>query len=431
MTTVLEVVVPVHNEEVALAASVHRLHDHLTRTFPYSFRITVADNASTDRTWEVAQELVASLPDVAAVRLEEKGRGRALARVWGESDAVVLAYMDVDLSTDLGALLPLVAPLLSGHSDVAIGTRLHRSARVVRGPRRELISRCYNLILRGALGARFSDAQCGFKAIRADVATELLPHVKDTGWFFDTELLVLAERCGLRVHEVPVDWYDDPDSRVDVVSTARDDLLGVWRLGRDLSLKRLPVAEIAARIGRAPAEPPRSMRGEIAVFAVIGVLSTVLHLGGFVVLRQVVESAPLANAIALLVAAVANTAANRRWTFGVRGRAGAARHQVQGLLVFGLTLAMTTWGLDLLQAAMPNASTSVETLVVAVTTAVATAVKFLAMKLWIFAPGSLRPVRSRAAETPAHTSRATLAAPSVRLGPAPAVEGPATPVSGP
>ena len=133
------------------------------------------------------------------------------------------------------------------------------------------------------------------------------------------------------------------------------------------------------------------MRGEIAVFAVIGVLSTVLHLGGFVVLRQVVESAPLANAIALLVAAVANTAANRRWTFGVRGRAGAARHQVQGLLVFGLTLAMTTWGLDLLQAAMPNASTSVETLVVAVTTAVATAVKFLAMKLWVFAPGSLRP----------------------------------------
>ena len=427
MTTVLDVVVPVHDEEGALAASVRRVHAHLARTFPYDFRITVADNASTDHTWEVAQELVATLPEVAAVRLEEKGRGRALARVWSESDAVVLAYMDVDLSTDLGALWPLVAPLLSGHSDVAIGTRLHRSARVVRGPRRELISRAYNLILRGALGARFSDAQCGFKAITADVADELLPLVKDTSWFFDTELLVLAERCGLRVHEVPVDWYDDPDSRVDVVSTARDDLRGVWRVGRDLALRRLPVDEVASRIGRAPAEAPRSMRGEVAVFAVIGVLSTVLHLGGFVVLRQVLESPTVANAVALLAAAVANTAANRRWTFGVRGRAGAGRHQLQGLLVFGLTLAMTTWALDLLQSAMPDAPTSVETLVVAVTTGVATAVKFVAMKLWVFAPGSLRPHRSPTAREP---SPASGSAPSVALASA-AGRGETAPAAGP
>ena len=395
MTTVLDVVVPVLDEEAVLAASVHRLHDHLLHTFPYPFRITIADNASTDATWQVAQHLVATLPAVAAVRLEEKGRGRALNRVWSESDAIVLAYMDVDLSTDLDAVWPLVAPLMAGHSDVAIGTRLHRSARVVRGPRREVISRGYNLVLRATLGARFSDAQCGFKAIRADVAAELLPLVEDTSWFFDTELLVLAERCGLRIHEVPVDWYDDPDSRVALASTARDDLRGVWRVGRDLARGHLPVTEIAARIGRGPAEAPRSMRAELAAFAVIGVLSTVLHLGGFVVLRQVMESAPAANAVALLVAAVTNTWANRRWTFGVRGRAGAARHQAQGLIVLALTLGMTTAGLDLLQATMPGAPTWVETLVVAVTTAVATAVKFLAMKLWVFAPGSLRPVAAR------------------------------------
>ena len=125
--------------------------------------------ASTTRP-RIAAELAAELPDVRVVRLEQKGRGRALHAVWSTSDAPVLAYMDVDLSTDLAALAPLVAPLISGHSDLAIGTRLGRGARVVRGPKREIISRCYNLILKSTLAARFSDAQCGFKAIRADVA---------------------------------------------------------------------------------------------------------------------------------------------------------------------------------------------------------------------------------------------------------------------
>src|SRR5262249_2903122 len=151
-----------------------------------------ADNASTDGTLMIAHRLQRDLPHVRVRHLDEKGRGRALRTVWSESDADVLVYMDVDLSTDLAALLPLVAPLLSGHSDVAIGTRLARGSRVVRGFKREAISRSYNLILRGTLAARFSDAQCGFKAIRRDVARELLPLTVDTGWFFDTELLVLA-----------------------------------------------------------------------------------------------------------------------------------------------------------------------------------------------------------------------------------------------
>ena len=165
--------------------------------------------------------------------------------------------MDVDLSTDLAALLPLVAPLISGHSDVAIGTRLSRGSRVVRGPKREIISRCYNLILRSTLAARFSDAQCGFKAIRADVAHALLPHVEDTGWFFDTELLVLAERSGLRIHEVPVDWVDDPDSRVDIVSTAVADLKGVARLLKGFASGEIPVGAIAAQFGAGTTRPHR------------------------------------------------------------------------------------------------------------------------------------------------------------------------------
>jgi glycosyltransferase involved in cell wall biosynthesis len=231
-TPMVDIAIPVYNEVHSLAASVRKLHDHLTATLPTTFRITIVDNASTDATWTVARYLQRNLEHVAVRRLSEKGRGRALRAVWTESDAHVLAYMDVDLSTDLGAVLPLLAPLVSGHSDLAIGSRLARGARIIRGRKRELISRCYNLILRLTLRARFSDAQCGFKAITKPAAMALLPQIQDNGWFFDTELLVLAQRAGLRVYEVPVDWIDDPDSRVDLLDTAVKDLKGVWRLSR-------------------------------------------------------------------------------------------------------------------------------------------------------------------------------------------------------
>jgi glycosyltransferase involved in cell wall biosynthesis len=226
----LEIVVPVHNERIALEGSIRRLHGYLVSTFPFSWRIVVADNASTDGTLSRARRLSYELAHVDVIHLSAKGRGRALRAAWTASDARVLCYMDVDLSTDLAALLPLVAPLISGHSDVAIGARLARGARVQRSRKRELISRGYNLLLRIALRARFSDAQCGFKAIRADVARELVPLVLDEDWFFDTEVLVLAQRRGLRIHEVPVDWVEDADSRVDIAATALADLRGVARL---------------------------------------------------------------------------------------------------------------------------------------------------------------------------------------------------------
>lgn len=229
-TRLVEVVVPVHNEQAALRDSVSRLHRHLSGDFPCGFRVTIADNASADATWRIATELAAELPHVRAVHLADKGRGRALRQVWAASDADVVSYMDVDLSTDLNAFVPLVAPLLSGHSDLAIGTRLADGARVVRGPKREFLSRSYNLLLRSVMGARFSDAQCGFKAVRTEVARMLLPAVADEQWFFDTELLLLAERLDLRIHEVPVDWVDDPDSRVDLLRTAWDDLRGLARV---------------------------------------------------------------------------------------------------------------------------------------------------------------------------------------------------------
>ncbi|CCH78451.1 putative glycosyl transferase [Nostocoides japonicum T1-X7] len=379
---VLDVVVPVHNEERTLAACVRRLDAHLIATFPYPFRITIADNASTDGTWTVAEGLVAGMPSVAAVRLEAKGRGRALRQVWLASDAPVLAYMDVDLSTDLDALWPLVAPLMSGHSDLAIGTRLHRSSRVVRGPKRELISRCYNGVLRVGLGARFSDAQCGFKAIRADVAQELLPLVEDTSWFFDTELLVLAERCRLRIHEVPVDWYDDPDSRVDIVGTAADDLRGVLRMRRAFRRGSLPTAAIAARMGRRA--PVSGVGSQVLLFALIGALSYVLQLGLFGSLRELGVGAQLANVVALLASTVVNTAANRRWTFGIRGPSGTVRHQLQGLGIVAGTLALTAGSLGLLHVLWAAPPTWVETAVVGVATAAATVGKFVVMKRFVF-----------------------------------------------
>ncbi|MBE7190609.1 glycosyltransferase family 2 protein, partial [Jatrophihabitans endophyticus] len=246
----VEIVVPVYNEQAGLDAGVRRLHAFLREDFPFTALVTIADNASTDRTWEVAQGLARSLDGVRAVHLDAKGRGRALHHVWAGSRASVVAYMDVDLSTDLAALLPLVAPLLSGHSDVAIGSRLSKTSRVVRGPKREFISRSYNLLLRTTLRTSFSDAQCGFKAMRTEAARVLLPHVHDTAWFFDTELLVLAERSGMRIAEVPVDWIDDPDSRVDITSTALDDLRGIVRVGRALVRGDVPLSELRAAVGR-------------------------------------------------------------------------------------------------------------------------------------------------------------------------------------
>ncbi|MFL6126751.1 glycosyltransferase [Actinophytocola sp.] len=379
---VLDIVVPVFNEERDLAPCVRRLYTHLTGSFPYRFRITIANNASTDGTAGIADELSRAIPEVVAVHLPEKGRGRALHAVWSASDASVLAYLDVDLSTDLNALSPLIAPLLSGHSDLAIGSRLARGSRVVRGPKREFISRCYNLILRGALATRFSDAQCGFKAIRADVAVKLLPHVADTGWFFDTELLVLAERSGLRIHEVPVDWVDDPDSRVDIVSTAVADLKGIARLVRGFASGRIPVAQLRGQLGRDA--PKTGLLRQLVRFSVVGVVSTLAYLVLYVVMRDGL-GAQGANFVALGLTAIGNTAANRRFTFGVRGRTGAARHQFEGLIVFALGLALTSGSLALLHA-LASPGRALELAVLVLANLAATVLRFLLLRGWVFHP---------------------------------------------
>ena len=357
---------PVYNEAAGLERSVRRLHRFLSDGFPFSWRIVIADNASVDATPEIARRLALTLPSVRHLRLEQKGRGRALRAAWSASPAKVVCYMDVDLSTDLRGLLPLVAPLMSGHSDLAIGTRLAHGSRVVRGPKREFISRSYNRILRATLRARFSDAQCGFKAARRDALDGLLDDVRDQGWFFDTELLVLAQRRGLRTHEVPVDWVDDPDSRVDIVRTAITDLQGVARL---------------------------LVVGPVARFMAIGVLSTLAYALLYVILHPLLGAAG-ANAAALALTAVGNTAANRRVTFGLTGREGLARHHVRGAVVFALTLALTNGALAVLHGLDATPARGVELAVLIAASLTATITRYVALRTWVFTRPR-RPLRHR------------------------------------
>jgi len=381
-TRLVEVVVPVYNEEHTVERCVRELHAYLGETFPYDYRITIADNASTDGTWAVATRLAEEIPQVTAVHLDQKGRGRALRKVWGESDADVVAYMDVDLSTGLSAFLPLVAPLLSGHSDLAIGSRLHRGSAVVRGPKREFISRTYNLLLRATMAAKFSDAQCGFKAGRTEVVRQLLEQVEDDAWFFDTELLLLAERSGLRIHEVPVDWVDDPDSRVDIVRTVLDDLRGMARVARR-SLTGGGRVELPERVRTA--QLPPGLGWQLASFAVIGTLSTLAYVLLYLGLRQLMP-ALVANALALAATAVANTAANRRFTFGVTGARDALKDQVEGGIAFVIGLLLSSGAVALVAAVWPEAGHGVELGALVVANALATVVRFLLLRVWVFNP---------------------------------------------
>ncbi|MEU0950087.1 bifunctional glycosyltransferase family 2/GtrA family protein [Streptomyces canus] len=378
-----DVVVPVYDEENDLEPCVRRLHAHLDKNFPYAFRITIADNASTDGTPRIAAQLTAELPNTYSIRLAETGRGRALHTAWSCSDAPVLAYVDVDLSTDLAALLPLVAPLISGHSDIAIGSRLARGSRVVRGPKREIISRCCNGLLRGILAVGFSDAQCGFKAVRRDVAERLLPLAQDREWFFDTELLVIAERAGLRIHEVPVDWVDAPDSRVHILSTAFTDLRGMVRLGRALARGSLPLTALRRSGGDLDGELPAGLVRQLVRFAAVGVPSTLCYLLLYTALRPATE-AQAANALALLASAIVNTAANRRLTFGVRGRGGVLRHHLKGLTAFLIGLALTSGSLAVLLHTAPGAGHRVELVTLIAANLAATLLRFLLFRAWLF-----------------------------------------------
>ncbi len=228
----VDITIPVLNEERAIQSSLSTLASYLETECPYDWAITVADNGSNDGTSELASSFAAENPRTRVIRLDQRGRGRALKSSWSTSTADVVAYMDVDLSTGLESLRHLIDPIVEGRCEVSIGSRLVPESEIARSLQRELISRTYNKIARTLLRYDIVDAQCGFKAVRTNVARDLISRIEDNGWFFDTELLVLAHRSGMRINEVPVRWVEDNDSRVKIVKTASDDLKGIWRLRR-------------------------------------------------------------------------------------------------------------------------------------------------------------------------------------------------------
>jgi glycosyltransferase involved in cell wall biosynthesis len=230
----VDLVIPVLNEVNVLERSVAEVRGFLAERFPYPARIVIAENGSKDGTAELARDLAATYDNVQCLVLTQRGRGRALRLAWTSSDADIVAYTDVDLSTDLTALEPMCRAIHEDGYDIAIGSRLLPGSRVKRCVKREVISRSYNLLLRLALSVRFSDAQCGFKAVSRRFVSEIIPLVQDQAWFFDTELLVLGERLGYRVKEVPVIWVEDLDTRVKIIQTVIEDLRGIRRLNRVL-----------------------------------------------------------------------------------------------------------------------------------------------------------------------------------------------------
>lgn len=228
----VDITIPVLNEQRVLESSLNTLASYLSAECPYDWCITIVDNGSTDRTWSLAESFASVNPSARAIRLDRPGRGGAVKEAWSTSSADVVAYMDVDLSTGLESLRDLLDPIVRGETDISIGSRLAPGARVERSLKREVTSRIFNGIARRFLRYEVRDAHCGFKAVRASVARDLIPRIEDDGWFFDVELLTLAWRDGLRINEIPVRWVEDDDSRVRIVKTALNDLRGIWRLWR-------------------------------------------------------------------------------------------------------------------------------------------------------------------------------------------------------
>ncbi|MGV9310326.1 glycosyltransferase [Nonomuraea sp. NPDC003727] len=378
--TTVDVIIPVLDEERALPGCIETVHRFLRESFPLPWRITIVDSGSTDGTWELARRLSRDLPGVAAVRLETVGKGAAIRAGWSASGADVVAFMDVDLSTELPALLPLVMAVVSGHCEIAIGSRLLGGARIRRSFRREVISRGYNGLLRVGFRAGFTDSACGFKAARAEVIRPILAKVADDAWFFDTEMLLIAEHNGARVREVAVDWTEDADSKVRLWRTAWADLRGMVRVARALSSGAATV-ELPRPPDPAPAPSPPAriaLVRRLVSFGLVGLASTVVHAFLYLLLRTALP-VEAANLLALAATAVVNTEAHRRWTFNRRAGRRVVAHARAGLL-FLLNYAVTTTAI-VVTGAGPRWT---EGLALVCASLAMTAIRFTLLDRWVF-----------------------------------------------
>ena len=226
----VDIVIPVLNEQESLPICIAKLQNYISNNIEQKCNIVIADNGSNDDTPEVSKHLVSEYENIQYIRIPERGRGLALKTVWSKSESDIVCYMDVDLSTDLDAL-PILIDHLNGNHHIAVGSRLSKTSKVSnRSFQRELTSRGYNFLLKIFFFNKFHDAQCGFKGLRTITAKKILPLIKDNKWFFDTELLLVAEKSGFEIANIPVQWTDDKDSRVNVVKTIIEDLKGIFRL---------------------------------------------------------------------------------------------------------------------------------------------------------------------------------------------------------
>jgi putative flippase GtrA len=379
----VEVVVPVYNEAASLETGVTTLRRYLDQAFPFRTLVTVVDNGSTDGTALVAQRLASTLDGVQVMILSRKGRGFALRTAWSASVAEVVAYMDVDLSTSLSALLPFVGSVLSGHSDLSVGTRLARGSRVIRGPKRELISRAYSRIVRLSLRSNVTDFQCGFKAIRRERALQILPLIEDNEWFFDTELIVTAERVGVRISETPVDWIDDPSSSVDILATAAGDLRGIWRIARHRQLERV-------RAHRPVAAPDTvaATTDQLLSFAGVGVLSTLSYLLLFAAGWSALGPWA-ANAAALAFCTLVNTTLHR--SLARRSPTGSARESTRPPFVvvvavlYAVSLAVTSAAIAAV-GALTHPTLTGDALAATLACCGASLIRFSLLRGWAFRP---------------------------------------------
>lgn len=238
----IEIVLPVFNEAHVLRQSVQRVLEFVSQFSEYQWMLTIAENGSTDSTAEIAAELADDYEAVLAISIDGKGRGRALKHVWRHSPADFSMYMDIDLSTQLSAIPEALAALQAGN-DLVVGSRFHRDSKVSRGVLRGITSRCYRCMARICLQSRCDDPQCGFKAIRVGTVSTLLDCVQSERWFFDTELLYLAELASMRIATIPITWVEDKDTRVRILPTTRELVFGLIRMRRSRSklCKRLAV----------------------------------------------------------------------------------------------------------------------------------------------------------------------------------------------
>lgn len=230
----VDIIVPVYNEETELENNINLLKDFCRKNLSnWKWQIIIADNASLDKTAEISKKITSLNPEIKYLYINQKGRGRAIKQAWSKSKADIVSYMDIDLSSQLKHFPPLINSLLQGY-DIAIGSRLLPKS-IVKGRtlKREIISRCYNLLIKMLFFTKFSDAQCGFKAVTRRVADNLVSRLNDNEWFLDSELLIFGEKAGYKIYEEPVTWIDDPGSTVKVMKTASGDIKGLWRLYKE------------------------------------------------------------------------------------------------------------------------------------------------------------------------------------------------------